>query len=45
MRSDLDDYMSTVARDEESEEGMSSPKRMKDEFENETTTVSNEDVS
>ena len=31
MRSDLEDDMSTVARDEESEEEMSSPKRMRNE--------------
>ena len=44
MRSDLDDDMSTVARDEESEEEMSSPKRMRNESDNETSTVSNKDI-
>ena len=44
LRSDLDDDMSTVARDEESEEGMSSPKRMRNESDDETSTVSDKDI-
>ena len=43
MGSDLEDDMSTVARNEESEE-MSSPKRMQNESDNETSTVSNKDI-
>ena len=44
MRSDLDDDMSTVAGDEESEEEMSNPKRMRNESDDETSTVSNKDI-
>ena len=44
MRSDLNDDMSSVARDEESEEGMSSPKSMRNESNDETSTVSNKDI-
>ena len=36
--------MSTVARDEESEEEMSSPKRIRNESDNQTSTVSNKDI-
>ena len=43
MRSDSEDDISTVARDEESEE-MSSPKRMRNESDDETSTVSNKDI-
>ena len=43
MRSDSEDDMSTVARDEESEE-MSSPKRIRSESDDETSTVSNKDI-
>ena len=41
MRSDSEDDMSTVARDEEE---MSSPKRMRNESDDETSTVSNKDI-
>ena len=44
MRSDSDDDMSTVARDEGSEEEMSSPKRIRSESDDETSTVSNKDI-
>ena len=44
MRSDLDDDMSTVGRDEESEYGMSSHKRMRNESDDETSTLSNKDI-
>ena len=37
--------MSAVARDGASEEGMSSPKRMRNESDDETSTASDEDVS
>ena len=36
--------MSSVARDEKSEEGMSSPKSMRNESDNETSTVLNKDI-
>ena len=36
--------MSTVSHDEESEEEVSSPKRIRSESDDETTTVSNEDI-
>ena len=41
MRSDSEDDMSTVPRDEEE---MSSPKRMRNESDDETSTVSNKDI-
>ena len=41
MRSD---DISTVARDDESDEGISSPKRMRNKSDDETSTVSNEDI-
>ena len=44
MRSDSEDDMSTVARDEGSEEEMSSPKRIRSESDDETSTVSNKDI-
>ena len=44
MRSDSEDDMSTVARDEGSEEAMSSPKRIRSESDDETSTVSNKDI-
>ena len=44
MACDSDDGMSTVARDQESEEGMLSPKSMRNESDDETSTVSNEDI-
>ena len=44
IRNDSEDDMSTVARDEESEEEMSSPKRMQNESDDETSTVSNKDI-
>ena len=44
MRSDSDDDMSTVARDEGSEEEMSSSKRIRSESDDETSTVSNKDI-
>ena len=44
MRDDWDDGMSTVSHDEESEEEVSSPKRMRSESDDETSTVSNEDI-
>ena len=44
MRSDSEDDMSTVARDEGSEEKMSSPKRIRSESDDETSTVSNKDI-
>ena len=37
--------MSAVARDRASEEGMSSPKRMRNESDDETSTASDKDVS
>ena len=44
MRSDSEDDMSTVARDEGSEEKMSSPKRIRSESDDETSKVSNKDI-
>ena len=44
MGSDSEDDMSTVARDEGSEEEMSSPKRIRSESDDETSTVSNKDI-
>ena len=44
MRCDSEDDMSTVARDEGSEEEMSSPKRIRSESDDETSTVSNKDI-
>ena len=44
MWSDSEDDMSTVARDEGSEEEMPSPKRIRSESDNETSTVSNKDI-
>ena len=44
MRSDSEDDMSTVARDEGSEEEMSSPKRIQSESDDETSTVSSKDI-
>ena len=44
MRSDSEDDMSTVGRDEGSEEEMSSPKRIRSESDDETSTVSNKDI-
>ena len=44
IRSDSKDDMSTVARDEGSEEEMSSHKRMRNESDDETSTVSNKDI-
>ena len=44
MRSDSEDNMSTVARDEGSEEEMSSPKRIRSESDDETSTVSSKDI-
>ena len=44
IRSDLDDDMSTVARDEEFEDGMSSQKRMGNESDDATSTLSNKNI-
>ena len=44
MRSDSEDDMSTVGRDEGSEEEMSSPKRIRSESDDKTSTVSNKDI-
>ena len=44
MRDDWDDGMSTVSHDEESEEEVSSPKRMRSESDDETSIASNEDI-
>ena len=43
-RSDSEDDMSTVARDEGSKEEMSCPKRIRSESDDETSTVSNKDI-
>ena len=44
MRDDWNDSMSTVSHDEESEEEVPSPKRIRSESDDETSTVSNEDI-
>ena len=45
MRDDWNDGMLTVSHDEESEEEVSGPKRMRSESDNETSTESNGDIS
>ena len=45
MRSDSEDDMSTVARDEESEKEMSSPKRMRSDSEDDMSTVARDEES
>ena len=44
MRDDWDDGMSTVSKDEEYEEEVLSPKKMRSESDDETSIVSNEDI-